>query len=279
MDLTGCIDLHLHSAPDVRERSHDDIQLARAARSAGYRAILLKSHHTVTADRATIAERVVGGIRVFGGLALNWPTGGLNPDAVDFALRLGARQIWFPTYCAVAEQGHTTHRRHRTEPVRVLDDGGRLLPVVRDILALIRDADAIVGTGHLGAEETRAVVDATLALGHRKILVTHPEHPLIRLSVQEQRALAARGCAFERCFCFIAGAVPVGPPVTAKMVASQIREVGVESTVLSSDLGRADLPDPIEGYRSFLRELAAEGFTDRELGLMRGETAARLLGL
>jgi hypothetical protein len=279
VDLTGCIDLHLHSGPDVRPRMLDDIDLARAAKAAGYRAILLKSHHTVTADRATIAEKVVGGIRVFGGLALNWPTGGINPDAVDFALRIGARQVWFPTYCAVVEHGHKRGKRFNTEPVRVLDGQGRVLPAVREVLALLRDAGAILGTGHLGTDEVKAVVAEARAMGLEKILVTHPEHPFIRMSVADQRALAAQGCLFERCYCFVENAVPTDTPVTVKLIAAQIKEVGVESTVLSSDLGRADLSHPVAGYRSFYEQLAAEGFSREELRLMCADTAARLLDL
>src|SRR5262245_32349398 len=85
-DLRGVIDMHLHCAPDVEPRLADDIQTTRAAAEAGMRAIVFKSHVTQTADRATIAERVVGNIRVFGGLTLNYPVGGLNPAAVELAL-------------------------------------------------------------------------------------------------------------------------------------------------------------------------------------------------
>src|SRR5260221_9657367 len=103
IDLTGTIDLHLHTAPDVRPRKLDDLEAARQAASRGMRAILLKSHVTLTADRAALAEQAVPGVRVFGGLALNAPAGGLNPAAVEMALAMGAAQIWMPTESAVAE--------------------------------------------------------------------------------------------------------------------------------------------------------------------------------
>lgn len=101
-NLAGLIDLHIHSAPDVRARLLDDAAVARQAADAGMRAIVLKSHVTVTADRATLAERATGGaIRVFGGVALNRPVGGLNPFAVRTALQLGGRIVWLPTASAV----------------------------------------------------------------------------------------------------------------------------------------------------------------------------------
>ncbi len=63
--------MHIHSAPDIQPRYGDDIEIARQAERAGMRAILLKSHVTLTADRAAIAAKVVGRLRVFGGLVLN----------------------------------------------------------------------------------------------------------------------------------------------------------------------------------------------------------------
>jgi hypothetical protein len=143
IDLAGTIDLHLHTAPDVRPRKLDDLEAARQAAARGMRAILLKSHVTLTADRAALAESVVQGVRVFGGLALNEPVGGLNPAAVETALRLGAAQIWMPTQSAAAEPHPIP------EPgLTIFGDQG-LKPSVLDILRLIAEHDAILGTGHL----------------------------------------------------------------------------------------------------------------------------------
>ena len=51
--LTGIIDMHIHSAPDIRQRKLDDLQLMEAAVERGVRAIVIKSHMVPTADRAT----------------------------------------------------------------------------------------------------------------------------------------------------------------------------------------------------------------------------------
>lgn len=274
MDLSGCIDLHVHSGPDLRPRRLDDVALARAARAAGYRAILLKSHHTLTADRAAIAEQVVGGVRVFGGLALNHAVGGMNPAAVETALRMGAKEIWMPTVSAVVEHA----RVNKPDPVRVDDGHGRLLPAAREVLALIRDRGAILGTGHLTIDEVRLVVAEARDLGLRRILLTHPEHPLLAFSLDAQRALAAQGVLFERCFCFSLGAIP-GHPVPLSQIAAAIREVGADSTVLATDLGRADLPDPVEGLGVYLAELAREGLPEADLAVMARENPTWLLDL
>src|SRR5688500_3275177 len=116
VDLTGAIDLHLHTAPDVVPRKLDDVEAARQAAARGMRAILLKSHATLTAGRAELVERLVPDIRVFGGLALNDAVGGLNPAAVEAALKLGAVEIWMPTLSAKGDP-----RSHRTPGLSVVD--------------------------------------------------------------------------------------------------------------------------------------------------------------
>ena len=57
VSLTGLIDMHIHTAPDVVPRLFDDCEATRAAAAAGLRAILIKSHVTLTADRAQLAEK------------------------------------------------------------------------------------------------------------------------------------------------------------------------------------------------------------------------------
>ena len=108
VSLEGIADLHVHTAPDVRPRRMDDIELAQEATAVGMRAVLLKSHHTLTADRATIAEKHVGGVRVFGGLALNHAVGGMNPAAAEAAVRwglIGVRRVPTFQFIGISREG------------------------------------------------------------------------------------------------------------------------------------------------------------------------------
>lgn len=265
--------MHVHTAPDVLPRAVDDVELARAAAEAGMAAVLIKSHHTLTADRAAVAEGMVGGVRVYGGLALNEAVGGLNPAAVEFALAMGARQIWMPTRNAA----HGRAQEGLSGGISILGQGGTLLPAVDEILALIRDADAILGTGHLSVAEIVFLVGRAQAMGLLKILITHPECRFSWMGVEAQRALAADGVFFERCYL---NALPGrDTEVSIAEMAAHIRAVGVGSTVLSSDLGRAGAPAPVEGMRAYLGALAAEGFSEEELRRMAGENPAYLLGM
>jgi hypothetical protein len=272
-DLTGLIDMHIHTAPDVRPRYADDIDTVRAAKEAGMAAILIKSHKTLTADRAAIAEKVVGGIRVFGGLALNDFVGGLNPAAVEVALKMDAKQIWMPTRSAAQNR----KEYGMLGGIYLLTDDGKFRPEVHMILDLIHEADAILGTGHISPQESMALVRLARQKGLRKIVVTHPEAHFTWMEPEMQKEIAGKGVFFERCY---VDTTPVmNSTVSIAQIAEHIRAVGVESTILSTDFGQAASPPPVEGMRAYLAKLAAEGFSPDQIQRMAGENPAHLLGL
>jgi hypothetical protein len=272
-DLTGLIDMHIHSAPDIQPRFGDDIEITCQAEQAGMRAILLKSHVTLTADRAAIAEKTVGQLRVFGGLALNETVGGLNPAAVETAVMMGAKEIWMPTRSAAYVLGETG----KDKGISLLSAAGDLLPEVYEILELISQADIVLGTGHISPSESAALAHAARKMGVRKILVTHPEADFIRMPVDLQVALAREGVFFERCF--VDTTPLMNSAVSLPEIAEAIRTVGVASTILSTDFGQAANPAPVDGMRAYLSALAAEGFTPKEISRMAGENPAMFLGL
>ncbi len=193
--LSGIIDLHVHTAPDVRERCLDDIELAQSALRRGARAIVLKSHVVPTMDRAYIAEKVVPGIRVFGGITLNPEVGGLNLAAVENAIKMKAKIVWLPTGYAANER----KRLGKTDGIEVVV-GNRIAPPLMEILELIARHDVILGTGHLAPAETMLVVSKAKELGVRKIVITHPEWSTIDMSIEEQLTLSTYGVFFERCY-------------------------------------------------------------------------------
>src|SRR5262249_22917640 len=149
---------------------------------------------------------------------LNRSVGGLNPLAVEIAAREGARCVWLPTVDSVAEaqgldlrpgatppvwlrlQQELRARGIAVEPVAVVDGEGRLLPEARAVLATIAGHGLFLATGHLGFDETLAVVDAAHEEGVADVVVTHPDYTAQRFSSEEQRELADRGALIERCF-------------------------------------------------------------------------------
>jgi hypothetical protein len=273
INLHGLIDMHMHTGPDVRPRLLDDIDAARQAAEAGMRAVVFKSHVTGTADRAAIAHKVVPSVHVFGGLTLNHAVGGLNPAAVEAALGLGAKIIWMPT---ISAQNHIRKHGGESAGISVLGQDGRVRPGLFDIFELVKQSDAILATGHLSVEEIVALASAARTAKVRKVLVTHPEMPWIDVPVEIQEELHDLGAYFERCY--VSSLPEIGNVPLARIV-SDIRRVGVASTVLATDCGAAGIPAPVEGLRAFVAALLAEGFSWREIQLMLKGTPADLLGI
>jgi hypothetical protein len=269
MDLRGVIELHVHAGPDVRPRKMDALTLARTAKAAGMRALLLKSHDTITADLAQIVESAVGGILVFGAVTLNEAVGGFNPVAVRAALALGAKEIFMPTFSAA----HHRLQEGKDGGLRVLDGAGQIPDDVKAILDLIAEANVILGTSHLSPEEILILAREARRRGVRKFLVSHPEISFLAIPLEIQKALAAEGAYFERMH------LHGNSCVDWAGLAAIMRAVGIERTVLVTDLGRPDAVDPVTGMQEMLEKLNDEGFSRVEMDLMTKRTPARLLGL
>lgn len=272
-DLDGLIDMHIHTAPDIRPRYCDDLQAAREARAAGLKAILIKSHITLTADRATIAEKVVNGVRVFGGLVLNDAVGGLNPSAVAAALDMGAKEIWMPTFSAANER----RQKGLSGGITIFSEGSVVRQEIHEIIDLVRQAGSILATGHISVEESLALVGAARKQGLRKIVVSHPESSITRMPVETQTEIAGDDLFFERCYvaCTAAG----GFAATVERIAADIKHVGVQSTILATDFGLASLPSPTEGMREYLSKMILEGFDQQAISRMAGENPAFVLDI
>jgi len=283
MDLTGAIDLHVHSAPDVYERSLDDVQLVREAEAAGMRALLLKSHHTLTADRATLAAKYATTVEVFGGIVLNHTVGGLNPVAVETAIAFGAREVWMPTLHAAhcLEVGNLdmfrAEARKGREGIRAVDADGRLRPEVTPILEQIRDADIALGTGHLAPDESLKLLQAASEMGITRLLVTHPLAAFTRFDIAQMKAAAALGALLE--FDYLS-CIPRQPAaVPPSRTAQAIQEVGYEHCVLATDGGQVFNPHPPRMLEAFAAALLAEGLSEDQIRFMMCRNPARILKL
>ena len=78
--------------PRPLSSSFDDYGLLEEAGRAGMAGIMLKSHYESTIARAILANiHCASCTKAYGGPVLNWPVGGLNPYAVENAMKRGCR--------------------------------------------------------------------------------------------------------------------------------------------------------------------------------------------
>lgn len=271
ISLEGVVDLHFHTGPDSRPRSVDDIEASRLAAAAGMRAILLKNHFTMTADRAALAMGQVDGLEIFGGLALNRAVGGINPEAVrQMATFSGGRGkvVWLPTfdseYAATSAGGDGPF-------VPIMEDG-EPLPAVLEVFELLAEHDLTLAMGHSAPGEVLRLIPEARRLGVRRILVTHV---LSQGATREQMRQMAEDDAIMEIDWL---AVYSGGRAIEDYV-SAIRELGAEAFFMSSDLGQAGNPMHADGLRAYIRAMLDAGISEEEIDIMIRRNPARLLGL
>ena len=283
--LTGAIDLHVHTAPCLFQRPYDDAETAALAKEAGMRGVVVKDHHSPTAIRAYYARKIVPGVEVFGGLALNSYQGGLNPYIVESELKYGAKVVWMPTVTAENHirvmggptfAGYDSTFKIPVEGITVLDGEGNLKPALDPILELIRDENAILGTGHLDMDETEALVTRALEIGVRKIVLQHVNFAIPNVSPDVQKRFIERGVIAEYSYLPLTPLWFTHPP---KVLAGWIHEVGPENCVLVTDIGNMYNPPPPEGFRIFIESLLTEGVSEDAVRTMAHQNPARLLDL
>jgi uncharacterized protein DUF6282 len=280
----GAVDLHVHCAPSLFARWGDGLDVVLACEAAGMAAVLLKAHEGATYDGAAVLDRLSETVRVRGGIVLNRYVGGLNPAAVEAALRLGGRCVWFPTLDADAHAqafgstgAYPAQRGGIESPsgIRLLDDAGRCVPEALEVLALAAEHDVLVATGHLSGVEVAALQRCAAAAGVRRFLVQHPCFPVPALSTDELEPLVRAGAAVELTYLSIS---PLWQTSTIGEAAALLRRFGGERVVLASDAGQAHSPAPPDALAAFAQSLHEYGVPEPELRKALIDTPSRLLG-
>jgi hypothetical protein len=279
VDLRGAADLHVHFGPDARrQRSVTALQAAQEAAVAGHAALVLKAHDHPTASLAAVVDEIVDGVRVFGGISCDRECGGVNPAAVETALRLGARVVWLPTLSSRQDvrNGIAARLGFPGPGIAVCDDDGELLPETCEVLDLVAEADAVCATGHVSLEEHRSIARA---FGRRgRLLVTHAMegHVGPGLDIGQCVELAECGAFIELCALTCIGGYATQ---SVAQLAACTRAVGADRCTLASDLGQAQNAHPVEGLQRFADLLVAEGLSQAAVRRMACDNPLTLLGL
>lgn len=277
--MQGIIDMHIHAAPDVRARKLDDLELMEASVQRGVRAIVLKSHNVPTADRAYLVNRVAAEkypdvkFTAFGGLCLNHPVGGLNPDAVETSLKLGAKVIWLPTN--TAENHYRKNGKAPSKGVVVTRDG-KAVDELQDIFALVKQYNAVLATGHIGAEECFPVVEAARAAGVEKIVITHPEFWVVGMTPEQQADIVRKyDVLLESVYAQpVNGSYKINIPDNI----AAMKAIGPEHFVISTDSGQTVNPYWYESYTTYFKAVS-EVFTSEQVRKMTHDNPAWLLDI
>ena len=280
----GAYDLHVHSGPDIVPRKGDDPEFCQRYIDAGFRGYCIKNHYFCTSQRARIMNHYFPELNIIGAVCLNKTMGGLNALAVDTAGRDGAKLVWLPTLDAKNEIDFTFGEQctydtlpawaQRMKELRdkgivnngiyILDDEGRLIPEIKDVMKAAADHDMIVCTGHLSKKEIFELAIKASDLGVKKLVVTHGTWASLGLSKKDQRELAELGCIIEQCSANIKPAYGI----TWDGMYDTLKYVGPENCILSSDCGNRNKPYPVESLQIFAENCIKNGFTEQDIRIM-----------
>ncbi len=288
--LKGAVDLHVHSGPSLMPRAVDHFDAARQANDAGMRALLLKDHYYPTMPIAHLVNRHLDlDVSVLGAVVLNCPLGGINPSAVDYALKQGARIVWMSTAHA---ENHIEHDKKDADfknkfpvnskktvlpvPQRLTDASGAVTDEVKLILDLVAEADAVISGGHHHVSELHPFYEEARARGVKRLFLNHPTY-VNECSLEDIRQLVGLGVKMEHSICMFV-------PSTFKIFdEDHLRQVidagGVDATFFGSDLGQKNNPSPVEGMRSIIELLQSMQYSDADIVKMTATNAAELAGL
>jgi hypothetical protein len=278
--INGAIDMHIHFGPESRlKRKQDALELARTARDTGMKAIILKNREYGTVALAQLVQGLVPEVKVFGSFTMDNEAGGLNPGAVLAWIKMGARLVWMPTATAANSKGKVKRSRGLDLPGEaqtILDSKGKLLPVVKEILKIIKDNDTILGTGHLDPNEHFALVEEAVKMGIR-IVLTHVQQEQLMdviLTNDEILKLVKMGAIAEYSFWTCQNNINSTDP---SILADSIKLVGAENCIMSTDFGQIDNPPAPEGLKLFIAAMLKNGIPEKDIEIMVKKNPAKLL--
>jgi hypothetical protein len=282
--LDGAIDIHVHAFPDpLIDTGWDQIQITKAATEAGMHGCLFKAHTFPTAATAPFVnqaveawakERDLSPAHAYGGIVLNNYVGGLNPESVEMATRLGARCVWLPSHDNI----HHHQVLGESGGIELLDADNKPIEPLREIFDLVAANDMVLDPCHSGTKDRFVVIKEAKKAGVKRIVVTHPNWNVTKMTLEEQIELSKMG-AYMTLFAY--GDIPNfnNPNCDPLFIIEAIRRIGPEHLIVASDLGTVVNVPPVEGLKLFVRILLASGISKQDIKRMCVSNPHDLLGV
>jgi len=289
--LQQAIDLHIHIGPEIIPRKFTLPKLLNYEKGK-LKGVGVKNHFfpTVVMAEPSLQNNIPF---VVNSVVLNHYVGGFNPDTIWASAELSEKPIivWFPTIHTekflrsqkfeISEEWIDPKIRKKLElrptknikALSILDNDKKISNKVESVLYAIKKNDAILATGHLSWQESYELVKfAVEKTGIKKIIVTHPIYQKIDMPIKIQKKLTRLGAFMEHCYSmYLIDKIPINK------IVQQIKEVGANNCILSSDVGQSFSKSPSESLTDFIFLLEKEGITEDEIKVMLIENPTQLI--
>jgi hypothetical protein len=276
VNLKGAIDFRAHTSPDSMDRSIDSDDMAKLAKEAGMRGVVLIHHWESTASTAYWVRKQVPGLDVFGGVVLNKSVGGINLEAVKRMTTMKGgfgRVVWFPTSDGEAFMNYF---KIDGSPVAVSKDG-HLLPSVLEVIDFIaKNHQLVLETGHVSDPDTMLLVKEAHDRGVAHIVVTNPL-AFTHMTVAEMQEATREGAYIEFTYNSV---LPPHPQLSIEEFAAAIQKVGPKYCILGTDFGAMGRNEfHPQGLLDFMMALHKLGISVDDINTMAKTNPARILEL
>lgn len=290
--LQQAIDLHIHIGPEIIPRKFILPELVDYEKGK-LKGVGVKNHFfpTIAMGKPSAQD---GGPFVINSVVLNHYVGGFNPDIIRVSAELSEKPIivWFPTLhtgkflqsqkfeIPVEWIDPKMREKLKLRPAKsikalsIFNSDKKISQEVESVLRVIKENDAILATGHLLWQESYELIKFTVdKIGIKKIIITHPIYQKIDMPVSIQKELTKLGALIEHCYSMYSiDKIPMDK------IAQQIKEVGADNCILSSDVGQIFSKSPSESLVDFIFLLEQEGITEDEIKTMLIKNPALLVG-
>lgn len=277
------IDLHVHIGPEIIPRKFDLEKIINYEKNKIY-GLGIKNHFF-----PTIAAKKVDLIKnnplIIHSVTLNNYLGGFNPEAIKASAELSDNRIivWFPTLNA---KRFLLNQKHEIPSEWINQKKGRKIALcpsgiikgltvfnqndrqisteVLEVLQAVKKYDAILATGHISWQESSELVKmAKQKFKIKRVIITHPIYQRINMPLNIQKKLAIMGAFIEHSY-----SMNTIDKILISKIAKQIKYVGSENCILTSDVGQKFNPSPSEALNIFANLLFKNGITQNEIEKM-----------
>lgn len=149
-------------------------------------------------------------------------------------------------------------------------------------MELCAENDIIFATGHSAPEESILMAQKAHEMGFNKFVVTHPNTTVWQMTEDEIKRCVDYGAYIE--YCYLGRlwgpgtAMPEYVQQTGEEFLNYVR-IAPERSFISTDLGQAGMPDPLDGMRFCIKELQNAGLPQHTIDLLVRKNPAYLIGL
>ena len=198
-----------------------------------------------------------------------------NPKAVETALKLGAKVVWLPTQSA---ENHMRKMGQDTAQCVKVTEDGKIVPELKDVFGLVKDFNAVLGTGHISPEEAPVVVEAARNAGVKNLVLTHPEWWIVGMSMEDQlRLVKDYDVILERCYAQNMGGGKYKSNLEENILT--VKEVGYKNVMVSTDGGQVENPHWELALEEYVDSLLNGGIPEEQVYYMTHTIQRKLLGL